>query len=149
MPKLVNIHLPAKELIKYRTWTNFLSKDQEMRVKVLVVKSGELMVRWAKERTPVNKRVGQGGYLRANNRVRYASDGMGLRFFNTMKYAPYVEWGTGRKANVPPEYRDLAQEWWTHKDHAGMKPKPYFFQAYERVYKAFISEIEKMGFKKV
>lgn len=143
MPNTINIRLPESERIRFRNWTNSLSKENEAKCKNLVARSGEMMKRFAAMQAPVDK-----GFLRRGLHVQYGNDGLGLKFSNAVLYAPYMEWGTGKYVKVMSGYEDLAM---TFKGRGirrvNIHPKPYFFGSYEKVYRAFIRELHNMGFQ--
>ena len=97
---------------------------------------------------PVGKEVGKGsGFLRRGIHVMYKDNGLGLRFYNAVLYAPFMEWGTGKYVKVLPGYENYAMGFKGRGIRkVNIRPKPYFFGTYERVYKAFIKELNNMGF---
>ena len=56
----------------------------------------------AKKKTPVDQ-----GILRGANNIEQVKP-MQWNVFNNMPYAPYVEFGTGKKVDVPSEWGDFA-----------------------------------------
>lgn len=48
-----------------------------------------------------------------------------------LKYAPYVEFGTGGKVNVPSEYKEYAILFKGKKDVPGMRAQPYLIPSFE------------------
>ena len=87
------------------------------------------------------------GFLRRSLNVKYRPDNLGLVFGAGVHYAPYKEWGTGEMVSVPPHLRDYAMQFKGKGiRQVNLRPKPFFFSSYERVYKAFIKDIRKLGF---
>lgn len=83
--------------------------------------AGGVVERRAKQRCPKDK-----GHLARN--IHYEVDGNTCTIFNPLKYAPYVEYGTGLFAEqggrkkVPWHYQDAKGEWHSSK---GQPPQPY------------------------
>lgn len=63
------------------------------------------------------------------------------------EYAPYVEWGTITKVNVPSEFAAYASQFMTKnrkRFHGGISPHPYFFKQLPIVKKETIEHIENI-----
>ncbi len=63
------------------------------------------------------------------------------------EYAPYVEWGTITKVNVPSEFAAYASQFMTKnrkRFNGGISPHPYFFKQIPIVRKETIQHIENI-----
>lgn len=60
-------------------------------------------------------------------------------------YSPYVEWGTGRKVNVPgdTERKAYAMTFKGTKQINGQRPQPFFFRAYDAVKVEILRNIKR------
>jgi HK97 gp10 family phage protein len=60
-------------------------------------------------------------------------------------YSPYVEWGTGRKVNVPgdAERKRYALTFKGTKQVQGQRPQPFFFRAYDIVKIEILKNIKR------
>ena len=60
-------------------------------------------------------------------------------------YSPYVEWGTGRKVNVPgdAERKAYAMTFKGTKQINGQRPQPFFFRAYDAVKVEILRNIKR------
>ena len=70
---------------------------------------------------------------------------LAYRFYATMKYAPYMEFGTGGLVSVPDELRTLAIQF----KGAGVKkinlmPQPFMYPSYIINKQYYIEDLEKM-----
>jgi hypothetical protein len=142
MAKFINIYMPQSELRRFQRWIKRIDIETQQRLKVLVHKAGQMMQRYAMMKAPVDN-----GFLRRSLNVKYRPDNLGLVFGAKVHYAPYQEWGTGKLVSVPAHLRDYAMQFKGKGiRQVNIRPKPYFFDSYERVYKAFIKDIRKLGF---
>ena len=78
----------------------------------------------------------------------FSNDRLGSMVYANANYAPYKEFGTGKKVRVPMGYEAFA---WQFKGRGIRKvnsePRPYFIEPYEDAKKRLIKELNKMGFK--
>ncbi len=78
---------------------------------------------------------------------QYSSDKMSFDITVNAKYAPYIEFGTGKFVRVLSGYEECAMQFkGAGKRKVNRKAKPYLFATFERVKKALLQELNKMGF---
>lgn len=146
------LSLPPSEMRAFRKWTEQISKEEKAKFKNLVARSTELFVKEAKRAAPVNKQAGAGGRLRSSINSSYSNDGLGSETEVGVNYAECVEMGTKphiiRAKNAPFLHFKTKMGWVRKKEvkHPGTKAQPFFFNTFDRVNKAFLKELNKMGF---
>ena len=84
------------------------------------------------------------GTLRNSIRVD-ETDKINYRVGTNLPYAPYIEFGTGRKVVVPPEFKDLALKARKNKGQMtnGMDAKPFFYPAFVQGRRSYNKEMKK------
>ena len=136
------ITMSSKELRQFRRWTDNLSKENTAKVKNLVARSTEMILLNAKKQAPVDT-----GRLRASGHSEYTKTGLSSKVYFDVKYAPYNEFGTGRYVTVLPGYEAYAMMFKGRGiRQVNRQPHPFLFANYERVSKALLKELNKMGF---
>lgn len=84
------------------------------------------------------------GVLRQGNRF-IASKGGSYLLYNDVKYAPYVEFGTGGGVNIPAGLEDVAEQFKGKKGFKINHPaRPFFFRAFFEKKKEMIENIRKI-----
>lgn len=86
-------------------------------------------MRWEgliKRSAPRNKIIGLGGRLAGSITSRKTGE-LSAEVSANVKYAPYVEWGTGAKVSVPADLAKYAIQFKGSRQVAGQRPQPYFF----------------------
>lgn len=160
--------LPDTEIKRFKKWTDKLSKENKDKVRHSVKRATEMMVKGSKEKAPTNKQIGQGGRMRASIHSVYTTDHMGSAVYVGAHYAPYVEFGTRPHIIRPKNGKVLAWQtritrgargqllkrsklgpmaFATIVHHPGTKAQPFFYPTFERVKKALLKDLNKMGFK--
>lgn len=161
----ITVELPEAEKRKFARWLRRQSVENRAKVKKLVVSKTETIVRQAAKRAPVDY-----GFLRRSIRSRYRADFMGgevdidrskihhkpgSTLAVHVNYAEAVEFGTRphhirvRNAKVLAGYRP-GKGWSFYGkqvQHPGTAPRPFFYPVARRVFKEFIFELNKMGFR--
>lgn len=146
-----NISLPQSEIIKFKHWTESQSKENQDRCRMLIYKTATDIVRRAKMFSPVDM-----GFLRASIGMGYVHGKMGAEIWAggqgkgvNVRYAPYVEFGTGTKVVVPTDLKDYAIQFkGKGKRKINQRAQPYFFPAYRISVNEMWERFEQMGFKK-
>ena len=59
-------------------------------------------------------------------------------------YAPYVEFGTGRKVSITQGFSDYAMEFYVN-GNGRSKPKPFLIPAYLKYRKVFLQDLKKIA----
>jgi HK97 gp10 family phage protein len=144
---MIKLSLPQSEMKAFRKWTEQISKEEEAKLKNLVARSGEMITYHAKLDAPVNKKKGAGGRLRSSIASSYSTDGKTFTIEVNVDYAAFQEFGTGKYVRILPGYADIASEFRGKGiRRVNLHAQPYLFDNYERVNKAFLKELNKMGF---
>ena len=139
---MIKLSLPASEMRAFKKWTDQVSKEEHAKLQNLVARSGMLIDRGAKMDAPVNT-----GRLRAAIISRYSSDKLTYTVEVNVNYGAYQEFGTGKMVRILPGYADIAAQFRGRGlRKVNLKAHPYLFDNYERVNKAFLKELNKMGF---
>ena len=137
------ISLPKSEQDKFRRWVKEQSAENQKKCKALMVDVTTEFHRNAMRQAPVNF-----GRMRASLHIVYSNDKLGSMVYANANYAPYKEFGTGKKVRIPSGYEAFA---WQFKGQGIRKvnqdPKPFFISNYELAKKRMIKELNKMGFK--
>ena len=147
--------LPQSEIAKFKRWTTFLSVNNTKQCESIIHATCLDIVRRAMWMAPVNKKVGQGGFLKASigtdatggrmsAEVWAGGSGKGVN----VKYAPYMEFGTGDYVVVDKELADYAIQFKGRgKRKVNNRPQPYFFPAVRLSTKKMMTKLYEMGFK--
>lgn len=99
---MINIDINTKGLDGLKRL--FKNKPEAIKVDIdaIVRGSADTALEVAKNKTPVDT-----NFLRSSNNIQQI-ELMQYRVFNNMPYAPYVEFGTGKKVEVPAEWKNFA-----------------------------------------
>ena len=100
---------------------------------VLIQDGAQRIAGLAKTLAPVNF-----GFLKG---LIYAEGGS---VHSDADYAAYLEFGTGAKVDVPPEWQDYAIQFKGVKEVAGIFPHPYFFPALDAIAPSIVADVEAM-----
>ena len=139
---MIKLSLPEREMREFRKWTEKISKEEHAKLQNLVARSGELMTYKSKLDAPVDT-----GRLRSGIEPSYSSDKMTYTIEVNVNYGPYMEFGTGAHVRILPGYADIASEFRGKGIRkVNLKAQPYLFDNFERINKAFLKELNKMGF---
>ena len=139
---MIKLSLPASEMRAFRRWTEQISKGDHAKLQNLIARSGELITRSSKMDAPVDT-----GRLRSSIDPSYSSDKLTFTIDVNVDYAAYKEFGTGKNVRILPGYADIAAQFRGRGlRKVNLKAHPYLFDNYERVNKAFLKELNKMGF---
>jgi hypothetical protein len=144
---MVTLTLPASEIAKFHRWVETQSAETKDNCKRVVGKTIRFIDRMAKQAVPVKH-----DFLRTSIHPFINSDGLGGMVYAGRKYAPYQEWGTGNKVNVPTFVKEMfdvdSMEWkGAGKRQVNIKPHPYLFENARIGYNIMITELKAYGFK--
>lgn len=147
MPKPYVI-IPPSEIERFKAFTRGVSEQNRQECDQLIKHTAMTTQRRAMMFAPVNY-----GFLRRS--VGYKIDGMmsaliwagGAGSGINVKYAPYVEFGTGTRVSVPGDVKDYAIQF----KGAGLRKvnnraQPYFFPALRLSTKEMFAKLRQMGF---
>jgi len=147
MPKPYVI-IPPSEIERFKAFTRGVSEQNRQECDQLIKHTAMTTQRRAMMFAPVNY-----GFLRRS--VGYKIDGMmsaliwagGAGSGINVKYAPYVEFGTGTRVNVPGDVKEYAIQY----KGAGLRKvnnraQPYFFPALRLSTKEMFAKLRQMGF---
>lgn len=146
------LHINFKDKAKFEKWVGGLSDENKKKASHTIVNAVSRMERRAKYFAPKDD-----GFLRSSIYSEFgrATFGqvLGGAVYTTKLYAPYAEWGTGTYAgrylgSRPQEEKDYASNWWTRKQHRGMRGTPYLMPAYYMAIKEVEMQLKDMGFEK-
>jgi len=100
-------------LAAFRNDLKKLSDDKQTKVVGALNLTGFDIQRVATKFAPVNKKVSKGGsILKNSNYVNPATKTNPIiEVGNSVKYAPYMEFGTGTKVKIPKGYEDVANKY--------------------------------------
>jgi hypothetical protein len=110
-----------------------MGEDIQNEADVLIQDGAQRIAAMAKTLAPVDF-----GFLK---NLIYAEGGS---VFSDAGYAAYLEFGTGAKVDVPPEWEDYAIQFKGEKEVSGIFPHPYFFPALDAVAPSIIADVEAM-----
>lgn len=111
---------------EFRAKLDNLPKQTRQVVGGIVVDAANEWARLAKRSAPRNKIIGLGGRLVGSITARQTGE-LSAEVSANVKYAPYVEWGTGAKVSVPADLAKYAIQFKGSRQVAGQRPQPYFF----------------------
>lgn len=147
MPKPYVI-IPPSEIERFKAFTRGVSEQNRQECDQLIKHTAMTTQRRAMMFAPVNF-----GFLRRS--VGYKIDGMmsaliwagGAGSGINVKYAPYVEFGTGTRVSVPGDVKEYAIQF----KGAGLRKvnnraQPYFFPALRLSTKEMFAKLKQMGF---
>lgn len=93
----------------------------------------------ASSRVPVDL-----GFLK--NSLYQESEGLNGEVGARVNYAPYIEFGTGGKADIPQELKDYASEFkGLSQKHTGIPARPFLFNSAFEETKSLIDKLRKIG----
>lgn len=144
------IILPQSEMLKFKAWTSRLSAENTSQCQRIILGTCTNIVRKAMRLAPVNF-----GFLRASIGTNATGAGMNAEVWAggsgkgvNVKYAPYVEFGTGNKVYVPNELTEYAMQFKGRGIRkVNNKHQPYFFPAVKLSVKEMYIKLNQMGFK--
>jgi len=144
------IILPQSEMMKFKRWTSTLSAENTKNCQRIIFATCNNIVRKAMRFAPVNF-----GFLRASIGTNATGSGMAAEGWAggsgkgvNVKYAPYVEFGTGNKVYVPKELTDYAMQFKGRGIRkVNNRHQPYFFPSVKISVKEMFTRLHQMGFK--
>ena len=150
MSKGVNITFPESELIKFKLWTKSLSEENQRQCQTLIRGAAFKIVSRAMMFAPVDKGFLKGSIGTNANQGRLSAEvwaggqGKGIN----VRYAPYVEFGTGSMVRVASDVSDYASEFkGKGLRKVNLHARPYFFPAVRLTSAEFMIKLKQMGFK--
>lgn len=86
------------------------------------------------------------GVLRNSISLKYGTEGLAVRVDSNVNYAPYVEFGTKSKVEVPPELAEYASQFRSEKrkdspESGGVKAQPFLYPAFKEEQARFLERI--------
>ena len=147
----VYMSISAEEQRKFDNWINTQTKEVEDNVSRLVIKTSYDIVRKAQMFAPVNFGFLKNSIKPTKNNKRFSASIVAGGKSNQgamVRYAPYVEFGTGSKVIVPTDVMNYAQQFrGAGKRKVNNRAKPYFFPAVRLGKAEMITRLNQMGFK--
>ena len=145
MSNTFTISLPLSEQAKFKTWVKKQSWETKTKVQSIVfdavMKEHLLSVRQA----PVNYGRLRGSLNMVFSRNLNTPGGM---VYANARYAPYQEFGTGKRVRIYPGYSSYAAQFRGRGiRQVNIKPHPYFINSFELSKRWMIKELNKLGFK--
>ena len=70
-------------------------------------------------------------------------NGYGARLSANVFYAPYQEFGTGGKVNIPKGFEDMAKKFQTGNGKISMKAQPYLIPSAKNAYQDLVRRLRK------
>ena len=142
MANLFKVDLKVKGIAKALADIDKFDQATQQRIKDTVNEFALKIQKSAKKRCPVDT-----GRLRSSIVIEPYNGGFTARVGTNVKYAPYVEFGTGKYAvegngrKTPWAYKNRDGELiWT----AGQKPQPYLLPAFNEHKQAYINAIKQI-----
>ena len=145
MSNTFTISLPLSEQTKFNRWVRSQSWETKTKIQKVVysavMKEHLLSVRQA----PVNY-----GRLRASLNMMFSRnlDKPGGMVYANARYAPYQEFGTGKRVRVYPGYSRYAMQFKGRGiREVNIRPHPFFINSFELSKRWMLKELNKLGFK--
>lgn len=123
----------ARLLKKYKEETSIVKSEVSQIVKANAFAGNRI----AKRKAP--KRFGK---LAQSIGVDIKRGGLEAEVVVVMLYAPYVEFGTGVKVEVPSEWVEIALAFKGEKEIAGQRPQPFMYPAWQATKKQFTKDMK-------
>lgn len=156
MPELVTIKISEFEKVRFKAWLNRLNRDTKKKVANIIEATGRSTHRRSQDF--IHAHTTGAGFLAASMNVNFSSDRLGFNVYSDnqnlvrgvlVKYAPYVEFGTGTKVQVP---RDVNAQWVSGFRGKGirnvnLRARPFLFPAVRLSTKEMIAKFKQLGFK--
>ena len=114
-------------------------------VKRVIAEHSLIIASNAKRLCPVRKAPGGiGGRLRASITPRYYANGLTADVGTNVEYAPFVEFGTGRRGAGSLPSGNPLPDGYVHGPRAGMGAQPYLFPAFIQQKPKFEADLKKV-----
>jgi hypothetical protein len=91
---------------------------------------------------PVNKKTGFGGFLKSGFQFQQVND-FEYIFENPIKYAPFVDFGTGSQVQIPAGMEAFAKEFYRTGD-GRMRAQPHMTYVVKEYYEKFLNELKQL-----
>jgi hypothetical protein len=91
---------------------------------------------------PVNKRGDLGGFLKSGFQFQQVSD-FEYSFENDIRYAPFVDFGTGGNVIIPAGMEAFAKEFY-RSGKGTMKAQPHMTYVVKEYYEKFLNELKQL-----
>jgi hypothetical protein len=91
---------------------------------------------------PVNKQRGLGGFLKSGFQFQQVND-FEYIFENPIKYAPFVDFGTGGNVLIPAGMEAFAKEFY-RTGKGTMKAQPHMTYVVKEYYEKFLNELKQL-----
>ena len=83
------------------------------------------------------------GKLRQGNSFVVNRDALKVTLFNNVPYAPFIEFGTGQRVEVPNELKEIAIQFKGKKDIPfGIHPQPFLYPGLLKGRQVFLKQIQ-------
>lgn len=99
------------------------------------------VVSGAKQRCPVNKKIGLGGRLRGSIMPKFYNNGFTGEVQTNVEYAAFVEFGTGQRGAATGPGPEALPPGYGYGGRKGMRAQPFLFPAFEEEYPKFVARI--------
>ena len=147
MSKGITISLPKAEQDKFRAWVRQQTADTKRECKRIVEDNIQKFHADVFTGARFSGPYTQGG-IRLSTHMTWSGDRLGGMVYVDKRYAPYVEFGTGRYVSVPAGYEAFARQFKGRGiRNNNMRPQPFFVHNYEKAKKNFIKDLNKLGFR--
>jgi hypothetical protein len=91
---------------------------------------------------PVNKQRGLGGFLKSGFQFQQVND-FEYSFEDAIKYAPFVDFGTGSQVQIPPGLESFAREF--YRTGKGRTPaQPFMSSVVQKYWLKFLDDVLKI-----
>jgi len=91
---------------------------------------------------PVNKKTGFGGFLKSGFQFQQVND-FEYIFENPIKYAPFVDFGTGSQVQIPAGMEAFAKEFY-RTGEGRMRAQPHMTYVVKEYYEKFLNELKQL-----
>ena len=145
----ISLNVKDKDVAKLIQDLSYWKIMKQVEVKRQVATSAYAIEGEAKRNAPVAGEGKHGGFLRARIFTRIAPNELGAANWSDVPYAPYQEFGTGSKVNVPPTFEDFAIQFKGRGiRQVNIKAKLFLYKAWKHESKIFFDNVKRiMGIK--
>ena len=140
---MIKVSISGAERAKFQAWTRRLTAENQAKARTILIRSTMMFEKYAKMQAPVDT-----GRLRSSFMVSYSPNKLGSTTLINARYAPYMEFGTGKYVKILPGYEDIAAQFRGKGiREVNIRPRAFFYHNFERVSKAMINDFKRLGFK--
>ncbi len=156
MREFVTIKISEFEKVRFKAWLNRLNRDTKKKVANIMEATGKDIHRRAV--MFIHASSTDKGFLAGSMKVNFRSDRLGFNVGSDnqnltkgalVNYAPYVEFGTGTRVQIP---EDVNAQWVSGFRGKGirnvnLRARPFLFPAVRLSTKEMIAKFKQLGFK--